>query len=171
MKLQNNIRPFRRLGRLYALLSLALLSGASLFAHETTPPQDSLRHGQQGLSIRNNLLWDAAGEANLGFEIPLSRHYSIGANLGLKSWPRFFLWDTDHTDNTKHWRNILVAPELRYWPKNVYDGWFMGADAIYTHFNVGNVTFPFGMYKAVKNHRLQGDFVGGGHLRRPQLVA
>lgn len=140
---------------------LLMIAGSKVYAHETAVA-DSLQQSQRGLSLRNNLVWDAAGELNLGFEIPLNNHLSLGANLGLKSWPRYFFWDTENVDNTKHWRNILVAPELRYWPGNIYDGWFIGADAIYTHFNVGNVTFPFGLYKAVRDQRMQGDFFGAG---------
>lgn len=44
----------------------------------------------QGISVRNNLLWDASGTANIGLEIPISEHWTIGANAGFKSWPRFY---------------------------------------------------------------------------------
>ncbi len=46
--------------------------------------------------------------------------------------------------------------------KEVFDGFFVGADAVYTHFNVGNVTAPFHMYPEVENNRVQGSFWGGG---------
>lgn len=36
-------------------------------------------------SIRTNLFYCASASANLGFEFPLGEHFSIGANLGLKS--------------------------------------------------------------------------------------
>ena len=38
----------------------------------------------------------------------------------------------------------------------------IGCDIIYTHYNVGNVKFPVGLYPAVRDYRLQGDFYGGG---------
>ena len=33
---------------------------------------------------------------------------------------------------------------------------------IYSHFNVGSTKIPFGLYSAVKDHRLQGDLVALG---------
>ena len=116
----------------------------------------------QDLSIRNNLVWDAAGALNVGVEYPVSRRISVGANVGFKSWPRFLFWDTEYVQNTKHWKHLLVAPEFRYYLDQVYDGWFGGVDLIYTHYNVGNVKFPFGLYPDVVDHRVQGDFFGGG---------
>lgn len=121
---------------------------------------DTLRLG--GPSVRTNLVWLAASEPNLGLEIPLSPRLTIGANAGLKRWPRFLPWDMEMTENTRHWRNFAIVPELRFWPDRSYEGWFTGLDLVYTHFNVGNVRFPFGLYPAVRDHRLQGDFYGAG---------
>ena len=112
-------------------------------------------------SFRTNLVYLASSSPNIGFEIPLGKHFTLGANAGLKSWPRWSPWDTD-VNNPKKWRHILVAPELRWWTDEVYDGWFLGADLIYTHYNVGSVRFPFGLYPEVREHRLQGDFYGLG---------
>lgn len=121
----------------------------------------------QDLSIRNNIFYDISGTPNIGIEYPLSKHFSVGANAGLKPWPRFLFWDTEYKENTSHWKHFLITPEMRYWFDQIYDGWFTGVDVVYTHYNVGNVRFPFGMYPEVENHRLQGDFIGlgifGGH--------
>lgn len=116
----------------------------------------------QDLSIRNNLLYDASGTPNLGVEYPLGKHFSIGGNVGFKSWPRFLFWDTEYKENTRHWKHILAVPEFRYYLDQIYDGWFAGVDLIYTHYNVGNVKFPLGLYPEVQDHRIQGDFFGGG---------
>lgn len=116
----------------------------------------------QDLSVRNNLVWDAAGALNAGVEYPIGRRISVGGNVGFKSWPRFLFWDTEYVQNTTHWKHLLVAPEFRYYLDQVYDGWFGGVDLIYTHYNVGNVRFPFGLYPDVADHRVQGDFFGGG---------
>ena len=112
-------------------------------------------------SFRINLAYLASSSPNLGFEVPLGRHLTLGANAGLKPWPRWSPWDTD-VQNPKKWRHILIAPELRWWTDEVYDGWFLGLDLIYTHYNVGSVRFPFGLYPDVRDHRLQGDFYGAG---------
>lgn len=121
---------------------------------------DSLR--APGPSLRTNLVWLAASEPNLGLEIPLTRRFTIGANAGLKPWPRFIPWDMEMVENTRHWRNFAIVPEFRFWPDRAYEGWFTGLDLVYTHFNVGNVKFPLGLYPAVRDHRLQGDFYGAG---------
>ena len=42
-------------------------------------------------------------------------------------------------------------------PAHYFRGWFVGADLVYSHFNAGNVKFPFGMYKKVRNQRMQGN--------------
>lgn len=116
---------------------------------------------RSGISLRDNLLWNGAGAPNLGVEIPLGKHLSIGANGAFKPQPRFFLWDNDRNDNSK-WKHLALVPELRYWPKEVYEGWFAGTDLVYTHYNTGDVKFPLGLYPDVKDHRIQGDYYGLG---------
>lgn len=125
---------------------------------EETPQKQKL----QGMSMRVNLAWLAASEPNLSFEFPLGRHVTLGANLGLKPWPRWGFWDWDNVNNTTRWRNFAVVPEIRWWPKALYEGWFTGVDFIYSHYNVGGVAFPFGLYPDAKNYRLQGSWWGGG---------
>ena len=115
----------------------------------------------QNISVRTNLAWDAVAEPNLGLEIQAGDHWSVGADAGLKAWPRWLAWDWDG-NNTVHWRNFAVVPEVRYYFDQVFRGFFAGADAVYTHYNVGNVQFPFGLYPEAKDYRLQGSFWGGG---------
>ena len=113
----------------------------------------------QDFSVRTNLLWDALSEPNIGLEFPLSDNWSIGGNAGLKAWPRYLAWDWDR-QNPRHWRNFAVVPEVRYYLKQVYEGVFFGADAIYSHFNVGAVDIP--LYPEVKDFRDQGSWWAGG---------
>ena len=112
-------------------------------------------------SFRTNLAYAGISTPNLGFEIPVGKHLTLGANAGLKPWPRWLPWDRD-PDNPKKWRHLLVAPELRWWTDEVYDGWFLGADLIYIHYNAGSLRFPFGLYPEIRDHRYQGDFYGIG---------
>ena len=131
---------------------------------------DSLQKANQqaaswsGVSLKTNLLWWGAAEPNIGLEFPVGKHVSLEVDGGLKTWPRWLPWDTDNVDNTHHWRNFAVVPEARYYFDQVYDGFFIGADALYTHFNVGNVKFPFGLYPETQDHRVQGSFWAGGLL-------
>ena len=119
------------------------------------------RLGAQDFSVRTNLLWDAVSEPNLGVEFPVGEHWSVGGNAALKAWPRWLAWDWD-ADNATHWRNFAVVPEVRYYLNEVYQGFFAGADAIYTHYNVGAVQTPFHMYPDVEDFRLQGSYWAGG---------
>ena len=123
---------------------------------------DSLRR-TAGVSVRTNLLWWAASEPNVGVEYALNDHWSVGVDGGLKAWPRWMPWDWD-TANAQHWRNFAVVPEVRYYLSEIYRGWFTGVDFVYTHYNVGKVTFPLGLYPEVQDNRLQGSFWGGGVL-------
>ena len=39
-------------------------------------------------NLRTNLLWAATAEPNLGFELAVGEHWTVGGNFGLKAWPR-----------------------------------------------------------------------------------
>lgn len=166
---------------LTTLLTLLILSAGSLSAHvfsdtlhirkaDTTfvVRIDTLRtvelvepEGWPGAAIRTNLLWDGIAAPNLGFDFALGRHFSLGVNAGIKPWPRWTAWDWD-TQNPTKWRHFLVAPELRWWPGRVYDGWFIGADLLYAHYNLASLRLPFGLYPALRDSRLQGDAFAAG---------
>lgn len=47
-------------------------------------------------------------------------------------------------------------------PAHYFRGWFVGADLVYSHFNAGNVKFPLGLYKKVRNQRMQGNLYAVG---------
>jgi len=119
-------------------------------------------------SVRTNLLYGATLTPNLGFDYGLSDHWSAGANIGFRPWPT-------NDGEEKKWRHLLVAPEVRRWatPLNrlrlpaadsLYRGrsGYWGLNLIYSHYNVGGVKFPFGLYKNVRDHRLQGDLAAVG---------
>ena len=130
-------------------------------SQERSASEDTVK-ARTGISIKSNLLWSAAAEPNLAVEIPVGEHVTVGVAAGIKTWPRWLFWDNDTADNDVHWRNFAVVPQMRYYFSKIYDGWFAGVDFVYTHFNVGNVSFPFGMYPDAKDYRLQGAFWGAG---------
>ncbi|MBQ2482887.1 MAG: DUF3575 domain-containing protein [Bacteroidales bacterium] len=148
-----------------AALVLVLCSGVALCAssvdEKVNISKDTDTTRRHGASIRTNLFYAGSGTPNLGLEIPVSKHVSLGGNFGLKPWPRFLAWDNDKMKEKK-WKHLLAVPELRIWPKEVYEKWFFGLDLVYTHYNVAAVKFPFGMYKKAKNSRLEGDWLGIG---------
>ena len=121
-----------------------------------------LRASAQTLALRTNLLYDATLSPNLGAEVRLAESWTAGINAG------FNAWDIDKQKNKK-WRHLLVAPNIRHYFGQKgdtlfrrYKGHYLEMDAIYSHFNVGNVKFPFGLYKSVRDRRLQGDLLALG---------
>ena len=106
--------------------------------------------GAQQVTIGNNLLYDAWLTPNLRLGLRLSPHWSMGVTGGYRPWP------TDDT-TTRKWRHMLVSPDLRYWTDSVNVHHFFGLNLIYIHYNVGDIRFPFGLYKSVRDERRQGD--------------
>ena len=104
----------------------------------------------QKVTISNNLLYDAWLTPNLRMGFRLSPHWSTGLTVGYRPWPT-----SDET--TRKYRHLLISPDIRYWTDSVDVHHFFGANLIYSHYNVGGITFPFGLYKSVRTERRQGD--------------
>ena len=149
-----------RLEFLWLPLVSLFLAGTSLCAEENRDGQlDSLR--RESLSLNTNMLYWASGTPNASFQVPVGDNFTLGFTGGLKPWPRWLPWDNDQKIDSK-WRHFAIVPGFRWWPEANYDGFFLGGDFLWTHYNVGAVTFPFGLYPEVREHRLQGDFVALG---------
>ena len=104
----------------------------------------------QEVTLSNNLLYDTWLTPNLRVGLRLSPHWSMGLTAGYRPWP------TD--DNTsRKWKHLLLSPDLRYWTDSVGVHHFFGVNLIYSHYNVADVKFPFGLWKAVRDERRQGD--------------
>jgi len=111
----------------------------------------------QKVAVRNNLLYDLTLTPNLGADVALGKQWSAGITAGFRPWP------TNDETSTK-WRHLLISPQLRYWTEETFKprSSYWGMNLIYSHYNVANVTFPFGMYRDVRDKRLQGDLVALG---------
>lgn len=111
----------------------------------------------QTFAMKNNLLYDVTLTPNIGFDLKIDSLWTFGAVVGLNAW------DIDKNTNKK-WRHLLVEPNFRYWMNGeTFHKSYIEGDLIYSHYNVGNTTMPFGLYNAVKDRRLQGDlFALGG---------
>ena len=110
----------------------------------------------QTFSFKTNLLYDATLTPNLGFDVRLNSKWSTGAVVGLNAWDI-------NKDKNKKWRHILVAPNVRRWlGDSLFRKSYIEADLMYSHYNVGNTSIPFGLYKGAKDRRLQGDLLALG---------
>lgn len=109
----------------------------------------------QVVTISNNLLYDGVLTPNLRLGVRVAPHWSLGMTAGYRPWP---LDDTA----TRKLRHLLLSPSVRYWTDSVNVHHFFGANIIYSHYNVGGIKFPFGLYKSVRNERRQGDLLALG---------
>ncbi len=110
----------------------------------------------QRFAVKTNLLYGATLTPNLGFEVPAgSKHWTLGVNAGYRPWP------TDE-QTTRKYRHLLISPYARLWTDSIYKHSFFGIHAVYSHYNVGNITFPLGFYKEARDHRMQGDLAALG---------
>ena len=110
---------------------------------------------QKKVAVRNNFVYDISGTLNMGVDVRTSQHWTIGLTGGYRPWP------TDDK-TTRKWKHLLIAPELRYWTDSTFHKGYWGTNLIYSHYNVGHVTFPFGLYKKARDHRFEGDLIAIG---------
>ena len=104
-------------------------------------------------NIKSNLLYDATGTVNLGVEMPLADQWSLdlsGNYIGW-NWKYYMKW--------KHW---MVQPELRWWTRRTSKGHFLALHALGGEYNMGNVHFPFGLFKPLRTERHDGWYAGAG---------
>ena len=113
-----------------------------------------------GPALRTNLLWWGVGAPNLGAEFPIGEHWSLGIDGGFKSWDRFF--SNDKSASPRRWRHFAVVPDARWYSREVGSGFFLDANLLYAHYNIGNVKMPFGLYKSLQTDYRQGNLLGGG---------
>lgn len=139
-------------GRLLTI-ALLLIPAFSQVSDAQSPLGDNVP--QRHVALRTNLLYDATLSPNLGFDVRVDSAWTVGLLAGVNAW------DIDKTENKK-WRHMLFSLRARKFRKNLFEKGYYEGDLIYSHFNVGNIKFPFGLYSAVKNHRLQGDLVALG---------
>ena len=95
----------------------------------------------QIVTVSNNLLYDGVLTPNLRVGLRVAPHWSV---------------------STRKLRHLLLSPSVRYWTDSVNVHHFFGANIIYSHYNVGGIKFPFGLYKSVRDERRQGNLVALG---------
>lgn len=112
----------------------------------------SVMHAQD-VSIKNNILYDAALTPNLSAEV----------GTGVKtSLDLLFAYSPFNYSGNKTWKHILVQPGFRYWLCDRSNGSFVGVHAHWAAFNEGGIDMPFGIWNSLKDHRYQGQLWGGG---------
>ena len=151
MVMKQNIRhiAFWRVWTIVLLLALTAQQVAlaqSPLGEETKQPR---------MALRTNLLYDATLSPNLGVDVRVDSAWTVGLLVGINAW------DIDKAKNKK-WRHALFSLRARKYRDSLFHKGYYEADVIYSHYNVGNTKIPFGLYSAVKDHRLQGDLIALG---------
>ena len=110
----------------------------------------------QNVSVKTNLLYDAAANANIGAEVKLAPKWSLDANADFNDW----------TIKGHKWKHWFVQPEARYWFCEAFLKHFVGIHAIGGQYNAGNIkngiSFLGTDFSKLSHHRYQGWGLGGG---------
>lgn len=116
------------------LLAVCLLFAASAFGQHTV--------------VKTNALYWATTTPNLALETKIGRKWTAELSAGYNPFT--------FSDNKKL-RHIAVQPEARYWLCSPYAGHFFGMHLVYSHYNIGGIKLPLGIFKDLRNYRYQGD--------------
>ena len=107
----------------------------------------------QTLAVKTDLLTGALSSPNISMEVKLSERFSLEAGVHYNPFS---------AGEDRRWKHWYVQPELRYWMCQPYGGHFFGVHLLYGVYNVGNVKLPFGLHKAIRSSRYEGEFMGAG---------
>lgn len=107
----------------------------------------------QHVALKTDALYWATSTPNIGVEARIAPKWTLGFHAGYNPFT--------FSDNSKL-RHLLVQPEARYWLCSTFAGHFVGANLLYSHYNVGNIDLPFGLVSELSDHRFQGDMAGAG---------
>ena len=87
----------------------------------------------QQVAVKTNLLYWATTTLNVGAEVAVSKHSTVGFTANYNPW-------TIGSDNKiQHW---FIRPEYRYWVTEKYTRLFFGVHAIGGKFEVGGFKLP-----------------------------
>ena len=110
----------------------------------------------QQVAVKTNVLYWAATTPNLGAEVAVSKHSTIGLTANYNPW-------TIGADNRiRHW---FLRPEYRYWVTEKYTRLYFGVHAIGGKFEVGGFKLPFigdRILTGLATNYYKGSFVGAG---------
>lgn len=107
----------------------------------------------QTVAVKNNLVYDATLTPNLALEFGLGSRTTLDI-VGGYNWFEF--------NHHKQFKHYLVQPEIRFWSCERFNGFFWGMHLHGGEYSIANLSLPFDAFPALKNHRYEGYFFGGG---------
>jgi len=84
----------------------------------------------QDYAVKSNLLYDATGSMNVGFEFGLGRKTTLDLSVNYNPW-------TINEGNNRKIKHILIQPEFRYWNCGRFSRHFFGVHLHYAYYNMG----------------------------------
>lgn len=116
------------------------------------------------VSIKTNVLYDAALTPNLGLELGAGQRSTLSILYGLNPWT----FSSDKGPRKMmHW---MLMPEYRWWLCTKFDGHFFGVHLMGGQYNAENLNLPFpggfiggeNIARGLRDHRYEGWFAGAG---------
>lgn len=86
----------------------------------------------QHVGQKTNMAYWATGTPNVAVEVALGRKFTIDVEAGYNPW------DYPGGSSMRHW---VVRPGVRYWFCRSFQGHFIGMDALYAQYDIGNIPF------------------------------
>lgn len=131
---------FRFLIRRYNKMCLFFLSCLIFSTH---------LHSQESLLLKTNLLGWGTGTINLGAELPMTSHLTVGLSGSYNPWV---------LQRNSKLQHLLIRPEVRFYPCCSLKKYFIGIQGVYGVFNVGGLNIP--IFPLIKNKRYIGTMGG-----------
>ena len=106
-------------------------------------------HSQEKLLLKTNLLGWGTGTFNLGAELPMTSHLTVGLSGSYNPWV---------LQRNSKLQHLLVRPEVRFYPCCSLKKYFIGIQGVYGVFNAGGLNIP--IFPLIKNKRYIGTMGG-----------
>lgn len=108
--------------------------------------------GQQ-VAVKTNLLYWATTTPNIGIEVAVSDHSTLGVSANYNPW----VIGVD--GKIQHW---FVQPEYRYWFSGKFNRGFLAAHVIAGKYTVGGFKLPYNILPSFWTHYYKGWAAGFG---------
>lgn len=109
----------------------------------------------QSVGVKTNIPYLGTATPNLGIEVKMADKWTVDVSGGYNP----FVMNKETGMKWKHW---MVAPEVRYYTCEAFNGHFFGVHGLAGFFNVANIDLPIDKLKGLKDYRYQGWVYGGG---------
>lgn len=110
----------------------------------------------QTVAVKTNLLYWMAATPNIGAEVALSPHSTLGATMNINRW-------TIGADNKI--QHFFIRPEYRYWVTGKYTRLYFGIHVMAGNLEVGGFRIPFigdHLFSGLSSKYYKGSFFAGG---------